>query len=100
MTYRVSKKRRKLWSIQANEKKARNRLGNSESRPMPVEIDPYIRIEIYRRHTDEIAIFECGEGTRIDNYSVTCGDTYLGIMGISELSRRIGKALPSFRRED
>lgn len=65
-----------------------------------VEIDPYIRITIERRHTNENIVFECHEGTQINNYRVYCGGDHLGVMGISILMRRIGKALPSFRRMD
>lgn len=95
--YRVTSKRKKIWSIQGNEKQARERESRGP-RLMPVEIDPYIRIEVYRRHTGETAVFECGEGDRIDNYSVTCDGKYLGTMGVTNLMRIIGKALPSFRR--
>lgn len=98
MSYRRTRKRKKIWSEQALAKKERTRLENAESRPIDDDIDPFIRIEVYRRHTGETAIFECFEGTRIDNYSVHCNQKHLGIMGISELTRMIGKALPSFRR--
>lgn len=100
MAYRRTRKRNKIWSEQAVAKKARLRIENAEPRPLDDEIDHYIRIEVYRRHTDETAVFECFEGTRIDNYSAYCNGKHLGILGISALMKNIGKALPSFRRMD
>lgn len=99
MSYYTLRKRRELWSKQANEKQARDREANGP-RESYVEIDPYIRIEVYRRHTDETAVFECHEGTQINNYRVDCNGENLGVMGVSNLMRIIGKSLPSFRRMD
>jgi hypothetical protein len=98
MTYRANKKAKKLWSLQANAAKDRKRLLNENQRPEPVEIDPYIKITIERSHTKEIAVFECLEGSRIDNYSIYCNDKPLGIHGITFLMNSIRKSLPRFRR--
>ena len=96
MAYRESWKRRKVWSIQANKAQERNRMANGPRES--IDIDPYIKIEITRRGTGEYVVFECLEGSRIDNYSVYCGDKHLGIMGISKLMKKIGQALPAFRQ--
>jgi hypothetical protein len=63
-----------------------------------MEIDPYMRTTVERRATGELAVFECFEGTRIDNYSVYCNDRPLGIQGVTTLMTNIRKALPRFRR--
>ena len=95
MAYRESWKRRKIWSEQANKVQEAQRL--TQGPRQLVEIDPYIKIEITRRGTGEHVVFECLGGSRIDNYSVYCGDKHLGIMGISELMKKIGQALPAYR---
>ena len=97
MVYRHNKKATKLWSDQANAKKARLRMENGEREPL-VEIDPYLKITVERRATGEIAIFECLEGDRIDNYSVYCNNEYQGIQSISTLTKNLRKAIPRFRR--
>jgi len=67
--------------------------------PKPIEeIDPYIKITVEREQTGEVAVFECHEGTQINNYRVYCNGEHLGVLGISQLMRNIGKALPAFRR--
>lgn len=86
---------RKAWSINANAAQERARAGVCHE--YPVEIDHYIKITIERKQTGEKAIFECFEGTRIDNYTVYCNDNRLGVFGITELMARIRKALPRFR---
>jgi len=63
-----------------------------------VEIDPYLKITVERRGTGELAVFECFEGSRIDNYSVYCNDEYQGIQSISTLTKNLRKAIPRFRR--
>lgn len=47
MSYRESKKATKVWSEQANAKKAANRIANGSREPF-VEIDPYIKITVFR----------------------------------------------------
>jgi hypothetical protein len=100
MSYRPNKKARKLWSRQAVLKKRRLRtqvLGD----PVPfIEFDPYIKITIERRATGETAVFECFEGDRIDNYTVTCNGKHQGIQSITTLTKNIRKSLPRFRRMD
>ena len=96
MTYRATWKRRKLWSQNANARKAEIRQENAEPQE-PVEIDPYIRIEIERRGTGEHVVFECFEGSRVDNYSVYCNGNHLGIQSMTTLTAGIRKAIPSFR---
>ena len=96
MAYRRTNKRRKLWSERANAKQARERSAREDDH---IEIDPYIRIEIYRRQTDEKAVFECYEGTRSDNYSVYCNGVHQGIQSMTTLTKNIRKALPAFKSE-
>ncbi len=100
MAYRETSKRTKVWSEQANRKKAANRLKNTEPRPLDDDIDPYIKITVERRDTGETAVFECHEGTQINNYSVYCNGKHLGIQGITKIMENIRKALPAFRRMD
>ena len=69
MTYYANKKARKLWSDQANAKKVRLRMENGERDPL-IELDPYIKITIERKATNENVVIECFEGDRIDNYTV------------------------------
>lgn len=96
MTYRSTRKRRKVWSDHATAARERNRVAKTEPRD-PVEIDPYMRIEITRRGTGEHVVFECFEGSRVDNYSVYCNGKHLGIQSITTLTAGIRKALPAFR---
>ena len=90
-------KAKKVWSEQANAKKAANRIANGCREPF-VEIDPYIKITVFRRATGESVVIECKEGERIDNYSVYCNGEYKGVHGISTVMKNIRKALPRFRR--
>lgn len=97
MTYRASKKARKLWSEQANAAKERKR--NIEAEPSPIVfIDHYMKITIERKQTNEVAVFECFEGDRIDNYRVYCNDKFQGVQSITELTKNIRKALPRFKQ--
>jgi len=98
MTYRETRKARKMWAENAVAKKAA--LRELEIRDEFIDIDPYIEITIRRRHTGEVAVFECFEGTRIDNYSVYCNEIYQGVQGITTLTSNIRKAIPRFRRID
>lgn len=100
MAYRSNKKARKLWSKQALAKKERLRMQNAGEALPYVEHDPYIKITIERKATNETAIFECFEGDRIDNYRVYCNDAFLGVQSITTLTKNIRKALPRFRRMD
>lgn len=95
MTYRENKKARKLWSEQANAAKERKR--SADSIPLTF-IDHYLKITIERRQTNEVAVFECFEGDRIDNYRVYCNDRFIGVQSITELTKNIRKALPRFRQ--
>ena len=95
MTYRANKKARKLWSEQANAAKERKR--NSQPSPI-VFIDHYLKITIERRHTNEVAVIECFEGDRIDNYRVYCNEKFIGVHSITELTKNIRKALPRFKQ--
>jgi hypothetical protein len=97
MSYRASRKAKKLWSAQAVAAKARKRQ-SGELRDPPIEIDPYIKITIERRSTGENVVIECLEGDRIDNYSVYCNGEHQGIQSITTLMRNLRKALPRFRR--
>jgi hypothetical protein len=97
MTYRVTKKARKLWSEQANAIQERKR--NAEKMPSSIVfIDPYMKITVERKQTNELAVFECFEGDRIDNYRVYCNDKFLGVQSITELTKNIRKALPRFKQ--
>lgn len=97
MTYRATKKARKVWSEQANAAQERKR--NTEKTPSPIVfIDHYMKITIERRQTNEVAVFECFEGDRIDNYRVYCNDIFQGVQSITELTKNIRKALPRFKQ--
>lgn len=98
MTYRATKKAKKLWSERANAAKERKRLANAE--PLPPMQDDHITIDVRRKLTGEIAQFELLPGDRIDNYSVYCNDKWLGIMGITKVCEGIRKALPRARIMD
>ena len=99
MTYRASKKARKLWSEQANAKQARDRLLRSDD---SVELldpdDDEIEIVVRRKLTGEDARFICTRGDRIDNYRVYCNGKYQGVQSITTMTNNIRKALPAFRR--
>lgn len=97
MTYRPNKKARKLWSQQANAKKAALRLVGERRDPL-ADLDPYLKITVERKATGETAVFECFEGDRIDNYRVYCNGEFQGVQSISTITRNIGKALPRFKR--
>lgn len=95
--YYESKKAKKLRSKQAHAAKLRKKLESAD--PIPLyDIDPYMEITIKRKATDETAVFECFEGTRIDNYRVYCNGIFQGIQSITTLTKNIRKALPRFRR--
>lgn len=97
MTYRETKKARKLWSDQANSVQERKR--NADKTPSRIVfIDPYMKIIIERKQTNELAVFECFEGDRIDNYRVYCNDKFIGVQSITELTKNIRKALPRFKQ--
>jgi hypothetical protein len=68
----------------------------SERDPL-VDLDPYLKITVGRKATGEIAVFECFEGDRIDNYRVYCNDEFQGVQSIT---KNLRKALPRFRRMD
>lgn len=97
MTYRVTRKAAKIHSERQVAAKARNRIGGGP-RESHIEVDHYIKITVERRATGEVAVFECFEGDRIDNYSVYCNDRPLGIQSVTTLMVNIRKALPRFRR--
>lgn len=99
MAYRETRKAKKLWSERANAKQARARDAQGKREPY-TEVDHCIKITVERNATNEVAVFECFEGSRIDNYSVYCNDKHLGIHGITALMTNIRKALPRFRRMD
>jgi hypothetical protein len=99
MTYRTSSKRLKIRSAQGVARKAALRLERGEFEPL-VDPDPYLKITVERRATGETAVFECFEGDRINNYMVYCNDEPQGIQSITEITKNIRKALPSFRRMD
>lgn len=99
MTYHANKKARKLWSAQANAKRAALRQ-ECEPRDPLVAVDHYLKITVERRATGEVAVFECFEGDRIDNYRVHCNGVYQGVQSITDLTKNIRKAIPRFRRMD
>jgi hypothetical protein len=97
MAYRETKKARKIWSEQANAAQERKR--NADKTPSSIVfIDPYMKITVERKQTNELAIFECFEGDRIDNYRVYCNDKFIGVQSITELTKNIRKALPRFKQ--
>lgn len=97
MSYAETRKSRKLWSEQANAKQERARMQEAEPRPLE-DPDPYMKITIERKATNEKAVFECFEGDSISNYRVYCNDKYFGIHSITSLMASIRKSLPRFRR--
>ena len=99
MTYRVTRKAAKTHSERQVAAKARKRM-EGDPRDSYVEVDHYMKITVERKATGEIAVFECFEGDRIDNYSVYCNDRPLGIQSITTLMVNVRKALPRFRRID
>lgn len=98
MSYRESKKARKLRSQRSNEVRRRNILKNGEFRPM-IEPDE-ITIEIKRKATGEHVLFKLTPGDRSDNYRTYCNQRLIGIMGITKVCEGIRKALPRFMSED
>lgn len=97
MTYHANKKAREIWSRQANAKLASIRMTGDERDPL-VEADHYLKITVERKATGEVAVFECFEGDRIDNYRVHCNGKYQGVQSITVLTKNIRKAIPRFRR--
>lgn len=93
MTYRASKKARKLWSERSHSAKERKRLAQAIE-PLPLPEDDHITIEVRRKLTGEVALFELLPGNRSDNYSVYCNNKHLGVMGITKVCAGIRKALP------
>ena len=94
MSYRETAKRRKIWSIRANAKKAENRI-KPPAQPI-AKIDHDLKITVERSGTGEKAIYVCTQGDRIDNYSVCCNGKYQGIQSITTITSNLRKALPSF----
>ena len=78
MSYRPTKKARKLWSERANAKRERLRLANAEPRRAPTEDE--ITIEIRRRITGEHVHFRLLPGDRCDNYRVYVDGRLRGII--------------------
>lgn len=97
MGYRRTSKAKKVWSAQALEKQARNRLARGAA-PLEPDFDSSIYITAERPGLGEAANFKLLEGDRINNYSVFCNGKYLGVMGITRVMEGIRKALPAFRR--
>ena len=97
MSYRETKKARKLWSEQSNASQERKR--DADKIPSTIVfIDSYMKITVERKQTNELAVFECLEGDRIDNYRVYCNDKFIGVQSITELTKNIRKALPRFKQ--
>jgi len=97
MTYRETRKAAKIHSERQVAAKARQRMDRGPREPY-IELDHYMKITVERKATGEVAVFECFEGDRIDNYSVYCNDRPLGIQSVTTLMANISKALPRFRR--
>ena len=100
MVYRENKKAIEQRSKRGVAERARLRLETGCDIDPYEDPDPYIKITIERRATGEIAVFECLEGNRIDNYTVICNGIHQGIQSISTLTKNIRKSLPRFRRMD
>ena len=100
MTYRENTKAIKQRSDRGVAEKERLRLEAAGDFEPYKDPDPYIKITIERRATGETAVFECLEGSRIDNYTVICNGIHQGIQSITTLTKNIRKALPRFRRMD
>jgi len=94
MAYRVTAKRKKIWSQRANIKKAMLRMETAALESG--KVDTSLRITVERIGTGETAIFECSEGDRIDNYCVYCNGKYQGVQSITTITNNLRKALPSF----
>ena len=92
MTYRATRKARKMWSERANAKRERLRSEDADGRSMPIE--DFITIEICRKLTGETALFELYPGDRCDNYTVYCNGERQGVMGMTRVAEGIRKALP------
>lgn len=100
MAYRENEKALKQRSERGVAERERLRIERVRGEPIREDIDHYIKITIERRATGEVAVFECFEGNRIDNYAVICNGIHQGIQSISTLTKNIRKALPRFRRMD
>ena len=98
MTYRVNKKALKQRSERGVAECERLRIARAGDEAPREDIDFYMKITVERRATNEVAVFELFEGTRIDNYTVICNGLHQGIQSISTLTKNIRKALPRFRR--
>ena len=98
MTYRVTRKRDKVWSIKSVDKRERIRMSQEIDIPALDPDDDVIEIHIKRKLTGEDVSFVCTRGTRIDNYNVYCNGDFKGVKGITELGKKIAQALPAFRR--
>ena len=97
MTYRTTRKAKKLLSENANAARERKRMDSAGTAPLPPPIDDEITITVTRKLTGEVATFELLPGDRVDNYSVYCNNRHLGIMGITRVCEGIRKALPRVR---
>ena len=98
MTYRENEKAIKQRSAAGVAERERLRLERVDGEDIREDFDPYIKITIERRATNEVAVFECMAGDRIDNYAVTCNGIYQGVQSMTTLTKNIRKALPRFRR--
>ena len=98
MVYRENKKALKQRTERGVAEKERLHLERVSGELIREDIDYYMKITIERKATNEVAVFECFEGDRIDNYTVICNGIYQGIQSISTLTKNIRKALPRFRR--
>ncbi len=93
MAYRENKKAIKQRSergVAERERLRLERVGHGDQRE---DIDRYIKITVERRATNEVAIFECFEGDRIDNYTVICNGIHQGIQSITTLTKKYQKGI-------
>ena len=100
MSYRENEKAIKQRSERGVAERERLRKERAGDEALREDIDFYMKITVERRATNEVAVFECFEGDRIDNYTVICNGIHQGIQSISTLTKNIRKALPRFRRMD
>jgi len=98
MAYRENKKALKLRSRLGVAAREAKRAELAKGLPIREDVDHYIKITIERRATNETAVFELFEGSRIDNYTVICNGKNQGIQSITTLTKNIRKSLPRFRR--
>ena len=98
MAYRENKKALKQRSERGVAERERIRVDAAGDAEPYEDPDPYMKITVERRATGEVAVFECLEGDRIDNYTVICNGNNQGIQSITTLTKNIRKALPRFRR--